>query len=515
MKKCSQLFTACLLLQIILSSSGFISAQENADKKRYLAARQKLIQNERRLNPASKIRLSPDEKVANDYLMSLKRDEIKGTSGSFPPAKNFFLVKSKVAESPLLEIFKKMPKGAILHAHPGAIGDFHWLISDGTYLPNCYIYTGPDTNSYVNGSLAFFKTPPDDNWKLVKDLREAASDKAHFDEKLYQSITLGAEDLTQPDIWVEFEKCWSRVGGLQEYLPVYREFFRNELETIALENVQVLELRSFLGGPSDLDGTSYDAEQTLQLYRQFLQETRTKYPDFLLKIIYTRERAASPENVLKYLRRALQLRKKYPDIIKGFDLVNEEDRSHPLIDFLDGFLQAAREARAMKVGLPYFFHAGESNWTENENTFDALLLNSKRIGHGLALIKHPLLLQRLRQRKIAIEVCPISNQVLGYIADLRNHPAVFWLRSGLPITINPDDPGMMGYTFSYDFYMAFMAWGLDLADLKQLALNSIEYSTLNQSEKSAALRVWNSKWKQFIKGLVTSNHAARAGLQGE
>ncbi|MBK9026098.1 MAG: hypothetical protein IPL69_19675 [Saprospiraceae bacterium] len=101
---------------------------------------------------------------------------------------------------------------------------------------------------------------------------------------------------------------------------------------------------------------------------------------------------------------------------------------------------------------------------------------------------------------MAIEVCPISNQVLGYVADLRNHPAVYWIRSGVPVTSNPDDPGMMGYTFSYDFYEAFMAWDLN-SDLKMLAMNSIKYSSLSEPEKLVTLSKWKDKWTVFITDL--------------
>lgn len=43
---------------------------------------------------------------------------------------------------------------------------------------------------------------------------------------------------------------------------------------------------------------------------------------------------------------------------------------------------------------------------------DAILLGSKRIGHGYALAKHPKLLELLKKHDIAVEVNPVSNQVI-------------------------------------------------------------------------------------------------------
>jgi adenosine deaminase CECR1 len=40
---------------------------------------------------------------------------------------------------------------------------------------------------------------------------------------------------------------------------------------------------------------------------------------------------------------------------------------------------------------------------------------------------------------------PYSNCVLNYISDLRLHPALTFFNYGIPICINPDDPGLFGY----------------------------------------------------------------------
>ncbi len=101
--------------------------------------------------------------------------------------------------------------------------------------------------------------------------------------------------------------------------------------------------------------------------------------------------------------------------------------------------------------------------------YDAILLGTKRIGHGFNLALHPHLQEIVKKEQICIECCPVSNIVLGYTLDLRCHPVRGFLHQGIPVSINPDDPGFFdaeGVTLDYVY--AFMAWELDLADLKKL-----------------------------------------------
>jgi adenosine deaminase len=76
----------------------------------------------------------------------------------------------------------------------------------------------------------------------------------------------------------------------------------------------------------------------------------------------------------------------------------------------------------------YFdLHVAETNWPEDfepvcardsfsslNNLYDAILLKSRRVGHGLGLIKHPELYAHFRDNQVAIEVCPSSNKILGF-----------------------------------------------------------------------------------------------------
>lgn len=62
------------------------------------------------------------------------------------------------------------------------------------------------------------------------------------------------------------------------------------------------------------------------------------------------------------------------------------------------------------VELPLALHGGETLFMNNENaTYDLILLNSKRIGHGLSFAWNSFLLTTLRDKEICIECNPLSN----------------------------------------------------------------------------------------------------------
>ena len=91
----------------------------------------------------------------------------------------------------------------------------------------------------------------------------------------------------------------------------------------------------------------------------------------------------------------------------------------------------------------------------NQNIIDAFLLNTleknnfkqkpMRIGHGLELCKSAYLMDLYKKHHIGVEICPISNNYLGYVADLRNHPGIIYFTKGIKISLNPDDPAIFGY----------------------------------------------------------------------
>jgi adenosine deaminase CECR1 len=323
--------------------------------------------------------------------------------------------------------------------------------------------------------------PPGEGWRLVSELRAAAPEATVFDEELFRSITLGEEDLGAADIWEEFAVIFRRMSGLMANRSVQRDYLRNMLLGLIDENVQYMESR---GRPID---------------EAIVREVQARHPGFDIKFIPVAGRSAGRERVAQVLSAVVDQRVKDPGRVKGFDLVEEEDRSNTNLFYVPELLAARRAAEQRGVSLPLYLHSGESNRAENENLYDAVLLGASRIGHGVALIRHPLLMNLVKARGVAIEVCPTSNQILGYVQDLRNHPAVHYINAGLPVVLSPDDAGIMRNSLSHDFYVAFMAWGLDLNDLKQLALNSLLHSAMDADEKRRAVAEWERRWSAFVK----------------
>jgi adenosine deaminase CECR1 len=69
----------------------------------------------------------------------------------------------------------------------------------------------------------------------------------------------------------------------------------------------------------------------------------------------------------------------------GFDLVGAEDSLKPLIYYAEHLLRFRQRQKKEGVNIPFIFHAGETlgDGTEADlNLYDAILLGTKRIGHG-------------------------------------------------------------------------------------------------------------------------------------
>ncbi|XP_007553317.1 adenosine deaminase 2-A [Poecilia latipinna] len=469
--------------------------------------RKELIDLEASMQIGGRMVLTDAEQRLDALLAKLKQDEM--SRKDFPPSMHFFKARRLIQASPLFGLLQEMPKGAVLHVHDFAMVDVEWLVKNATYRPNCYMcFTDSASVRFVFASQGPKPVERCSPWVLLESLRAKMGNATKLDNSIRGNLTLftdrdpETEYPSQDVVWNRFEAAFGALWGLVTFAPVFRDYYMEALNQFYADNVMYLELRALLPQVYELDGCTHDQAWTLQTYQDLTKEFISTHPDFYgARIIFTNHRHAKLSVVTEAVKKAMQLQKDFPDFLAGFDLVGREDQGKTLWYFRDALALPAEKGAT----LPYFFHAGETNFEGTEvdqNLLDALLLNTSRIGHGFALQRHPVAKDLSRKRRVAVEVCPISNQVLKLVKDLRNHPATALMMEDHPLVISSDDPAMFGSSpLSSDFYEAFVGFGgvkSHVGSLKQLAINSIRFSALTPKQQEEALVLWQRKWTKFV-----------------
>lgn len=143
---------------------------------------------------------------------------------------------------------------------------------------------------------------------------------------------------------------------------------------------------------------------------------------------------------------------------------------------------AADFARARAAGFHTVAHAGET--TGPQTVRDSLdLLGAERIGHGLRAIEDPVLVARLAERGVPLELCPTSNARTGVVPSLAVHPFPALDTAGVTVTLNSDDPPLFGTTLTEEYRLLVHQWGYGADDLERIVLNGVDASFLPPGER--------------------------------
>lgn len=472
-----------------------------------LRERNNLLKEELDMMLGSDIVLSDSEEQANKIIMKLKTNEIDYAFNNphhFNFSKHFFEYKDEVKDTELYKVIKDMPKGAVLHAHDtGILGPDYVLAL--TYKDNLFVCFEED-NILFMFSLEIPINPCKTVWQSLKEARYSSGNVEKFDATLRKHFTLVTKDPNQVysdinAVWSKFQQYFIITSPLFSYKPVWEQYFYDTLKAMRGDNVMYLEIRSVLPTLYDLDGNKYNTIDTAASYKNVLDKFMKDFSDFFgAKLIYAPLRSVDNKTVKEYLKIAKELKKKFPDFLAGFDLVGQEDLGVPTKEFLQPLTETKDE-------FEYFFHAGETNWygtSSDENLADAIVLNTRRIGHAFAIAKHPRLIEEAKKRDIALEVNILSNTVLKLVEDIRNHPLAIFLSQNLPVVISSDDPGLWeAEPLTHDYYVTFVGVASRHADiklLKKLALNSLYYSTYDNKDKM--VHEFEKRWTKFINKIV-------------
>ncbi|KAK5122871.1 hypothetical protein LTR08_006822 [Meristemomyces frigidus] len=314
-------------------------------------------------------------------------------------------------------------------------------------------------------------------------------------EKVMVTTKLAYNDRqTHNGTWACFDQSTRAFKGLLNYESAYRWYIGHAIDSMVRDKVMYAELRPILldkGIPSD-DGTrQLDHKDQMNIICEEVREKRRELEDagkldsfpFGVRIIYCTPRSISKAQMKIELQDCIDLKLQFPDLICGFDLVGAEDRPNSV-----GFYANLFHTLMFYAGETLLDTGGSSD-PDNSNLYDALLLKAKRIGHGYALLKHPMLIEIYKQNNIALELCPISNELLHLCGNIREHPFPGLLAAGLHCTLNADNSSVFGgptldsSSLSYEFYRVMVGdTRMSVHGWKQLAEWSLQHSCLTAEE---------------------------------
>jgi len=148
---------------------------------------------------------------------------------------------------------------------------------------------------------------------------------------------------------------------------------------------------------------------------------------------------------------------------------------------------------AAAEGLRLVAHAGEEGGPDYVR--EALdLLGVERVDHGVRSMEDPALVARLRDERIALTVCPLSNVALRVVASLGEHMLPSMLDAGLLATVNSDDPAYFNGYVDDNLAAVRHAFGYDDAQMAALARNSFDACFAPEADK----RRWHAEVDDWL-----------------
>lgn len=195
--------------------------------------------------------------------------------------------------------------------------------------------------------------------------------------------------------------------------------------------------------------------ESLSAFRRGLAQGLYLYPEMRAGLICIASRNYGAESVDQTIEFFLN----NFDSFIGVDLAGEE-KDFPCRLFTNSFKKVI--ARGANITI----HAGEG--AGPESIWEAIqLLGAHRIGHGVACVRDRALMEHLADQRICLEMCPTSNWLTQAVPSLAEHPLPKILRAGIPVSINTDDPGIMGVTLPHEIQVCRDLLGLSLTEIER------------------------------------------------
>ncbi|QKX63346.1 uncharacterized protein TRUGW13939_10516 [Talaromyces rugulosus] len=461
------------------------------------------------------------------------------------PGVMFTVARERMEKTKLWKIVEQMPKGSLLHAHLDAMFDVDFLIDQAFDTPGIHISApapllteqdlevAPLTFQYSSTPLAASENK-EPVWSKeyspssLIHIRKAATTFPNGGEEGFRKwlrgrMVISAEHSYQHHhgvnaIWDIFQRTFPFIGSILFYEPIFRACLRRMLTELSKDGIRYVDFRTAFVFEYRREGADAAEEDYVEFIRVFKDEiekfkvTEDGARFYGARMIWTTLRFFDNRGVVESMKQCIIAKHEYPEMICGFDVVGQEDNGRPLADLIPVLFWFRKLCAEEGVEIPFFFHAGEclgDGDETDENLYDAILLGTRRIGHGYSLYKHPLLIDLVKEKKILIECCPISNEILRLASTIKHHSLPALLSRGVSVSLNNDDPAILGHGkngLTHDFWQVLQGLAnMGLSGLATMAENSVRWSCFEDQS--------SQEWQAGIRGGIMGSGTKAKRLQ--
>jgi adenosine deaminase CECR1 len=428
-------------------------------------------------------------------------------------------IKKAASPAQLYSFLWAVPKGGDLHNHYGLSfpgSDLYQVATDPAVLKGNQFYTRVRFGVCPGGRepLIRFRTIQRSSYNAL-----SACEKKEYDLLNSLSPELKAE-------WISsmildrpgegrnefFEVIGQRRGEIVNDPNVSLALFLKNLQLIGAQNMRYLEaqarprFRDQNGGPID-DEKGYDMMKAL------LRSPEAKATGVTVRFLAGISRFAPDAE--EQVEKVYEFLDTHRDLWVGMNMAGREDndKGHP-----SRFMEVHKKMRRKYSGIRLALHGGEVD-SPGKDVRYTLMLGAERVGHGVNLITDPDTMLLMRHNHYLVEINLISNNLLEYVPDLSKHPFPEYLRFGIPVCLNTDDPGVWDSNITDEYFTAVNNFRLTWSEVVQLGRNGLRYSFLQEPAKTLLLadydqavrrfeaRYGGADWKKLLAGV----HPAPSG----
>ena len=277
-----------------------------------------------------------------------------------------------------------------------------------------------------------------------------------------------ADDTFSWDNFVDFLQAYDAASACLQTGDDYEAITYDYLKRCAAEGVIYLET---FASPDHAAAVGIGYQDMMAGCARAIDRAEAEF-GIIGRVIISCVRHLGPEQALKVAQQMVD--NPHPYVV-GFGMGGNESM-FTQADFAPAF------ALAHAAGLGCTTHAGEV--LGPESVWDAIdNLPVTRIGHGVRSVEDEHLLVALKQRNIALEVCPGSNLALGIYPDWQSHPLNTIMAAGINVSLNADDPPFFATTVGTEYQNAVDHFAINTDQLLAITRMAIDDSFADETTK--------------------------------